>query len=72
MYKKVENLPGYVRDTATNAIINNDTSALAAYKKHRDYVNNQHESVLALSEDINTVKQEMQDIKIMLAKILDK
>tara|TARA_R110002153_G_scaffold34856_4_gene103812 strand:+ start:6148 stop:6366 length:219 start_codon:yes stop_codon:yes gene_type:complete len=72
MYKKVENLPGYVRDPSSSAIINNDISALTAYKQRRDYLNNQHESVLALSKDINTVKQEMQDIKIMLAKILDK
>tara|TARA_R110002153_G_scaffold47123_3_gene133217 strand:- start:665 stop:949 length:285 start_codon:yes stop_codon:yes gene_type:complete len=94
MYKKVENSPGYVRDTSTKAIINIDNSGLDAYRAQRDYTRSQNESlnemsnyinnmsleiqnikqnaVGILTEDISDIKQEMQYIKIMLAKILDK
>jgi len=72
MYKKVENNPGYLRDMSTHGIINVDNNALQAYRRKREFEKKQTSTVSALSEDINNIKQEMQDIKIMLAKILDK
>jgi len=72
MYKKVENNPGYLRDMSTHGIINVDHNALQAYRRKREFEQKQTSTVSALSEDINNIKQEMQDIKIMLAKILDK
>ncbi len=94
MYKKVENNPGYVRDTSTKAIINVDNSGLDAYKAQREYARSQHKSfnemseyintmnlevqnikqnaVGILSEDINNIKQEMQEMRGMLAQILNK
>jgi hypothetical protein len=72
MFKKVENNPGYLRDMSTHAIINIDNDALLAYRRQREYNKKQEITVSALSEDINNIKQEMQDIKNMLAQILTK
>lgn len=72
MYKKVENNPGFLRDTQTQAIISVDSEGLSAYKRQRDFSNKQQSAVSLLSEDVSNIKQEMQDIKDMLAKILDK
>ena len=63
MYKKVENNPGYIRDTYSKAILNVDDSALEAYKRQSEYAKSQQDAVHTLSHDINNIKQEMQDIK---------
>jgi predicted transcriptional regulator len=70
MYKKVENNPGYLRDMETRAIISVDSEGLSAYKRQREFSNRQESLVSSLSEDVSNIKQEMQDIKEMLAKIL--
>jgi uncharacterized protein YdcH (DUF465 family) len=94
MYKKIENNPGYLRDTTTNAIVSVDNNALEAYKRQRDYaqaqadtidkmskrINNmnlevqniKHNSTSVLSNDINSIKQEMREIRDMIASILTK
>ena len=72
MYKKVENNPGYVRDMSTRGIISIDNDALDAYKRSREFSKTQQNTVSALSEEINNIKHEMQDIKDMLTKILNK
>ena len=72
MYKKVENNPGYVRDSSTRGIISVDNDALVAYKRQREYNKTQQNTVSALSDEINNIKHEMQDIKDMLTKILNK
>jgi len=72
MYKKVENNPGYVRDMSNKGIISVDNEALNAYRRQREYSKSQQNTVSALSEEINNIKHEMQDIKDMLTKILNK
>ena len=72
MYKKVENNPGYVRDMHTRGIISVDNDALVAYRRQREYSKTQQNTVSALSDEINNIKHEMQDIKDMLTKILNK
>jgi hypothetical protein len=72
MYKKVENNPGYVRDMNTKGIISVDNDALDAYRRQREYNKSQQNTVSALSEEINNIKHEMQDIKDMLTLILNK
>jgi hypothetical protein len=72
MYKKVENNPGYLRDMNTRGIISVDNEALNAYRRQREYNKTQQNTVSALSDEINNIKHEMQDIKDMLTKILNK
>lgn len=60
----------YVRDGHSKAIISTDVAGLLAYKARK---NKQREHVHQLRQfenDINTVKEEMQDIKLLLQQIL--
>jgi len=60
----------YVRDGNSKALISTDLAGLHAYKLQK---NNQKEQATQLRQfetDINTVKQEMQDIKLLLQQIL--
>lgn len=70
MYKKVENNPGFLRDTSTNAIINVDNNALEAYRRQRDYARSQSSSINEMSERINNMNLEVQDIKHNSTSIL--
>lgn len=65
MYKIVQDDRAYVRDTDTNAILNVDNQALVAYKLRKN-VNNK------LRNDVEELKEELQEIKTLLLKILDK
>ena len=67
-YVKVKDAPGYVRDTTTTAVLNTDNSALQLYKKKRE---KQHEMKAAV-DDINTMKQDINDLKTLMQRILEK
>ena len=67
-YAKVKDANGLVRDMQNNAILNTDNSALDMYRKKR---NSQKEITNAV-DDINSMKQEMNDIKLLMQRILDK
>lgn len=65
MFKRVEQDTSYVRDMRTNAIINVDNDALDAYKKRK-------RATLTLQNDVDSLKQEISEIKSLLVKLLDK
>lgn len=65
MYKIVKDDISYVRDTDTNAILNVDNQALVAYKARKN--NN-----MKIKSDVEELKGELQQIKTLLLKILDK
>jgi hypothetical protein len=62
---KVEDNKNFVRDSATNAIINTDVNA---YKQYMSKVN----STKQTKEDIRDLQNEMSEIKELLIKILEK
>lgn len=62
----------YIRDEASGGILNTDHSGLEAYKKRRKHLSEQQSSISSLTDDVNTIKDEMKSIKEMLALILDK
>jgi hypothetical protein len=64
-YLKVENEPNYVRESNSKGILNIDNQALLAYKKRK-------KATLTLQNDVDSLKQEMQEIKSLLVKLLDK
>jgi hypothetical protein len=64
--KKVENFPGLVRDMSNKAIINTDKDALETYKKKRQQTMSTQEAI----DDINNVKNELREIKLMLNQLL--
>lgn len=57
---KVKDHPDLVKDMDSNAVLNNNYAALMEYKKKKK-----------VQEDIESLKEEMQDIKSMLNKILE-
>lgn len=60
----------YVRDGYSKAIISTDNAGLAAYKAKKNKDREQANQLRQFENDINTVKQEMQDIKSLLQQIL--
>lgn len=65
MYKIVKDDISYVRDTDTNAILNVDNQALIAYKARKN-------ANMKIKSDVEELKGELQQIKTLLLKILDK
>lgn len=65
MYKTVENDNSFVRDSNNNAILNIDNEALSAYKMRKN-------ATVQIRNDVEELRCEMQEIKKLLIKILDK
>ena len=63
--EKVKDEPNLVRDSFNKAILNTNNEALASYKARR---NKERKT----ESDINNLKEEMQDIKTLMQRILDK
>ena len=68
MYKKIENLNGYVKDSTSRAILSVDGNSLVAYKRRREYNRSLEKQV----DEINIIKGEISDIKQSLVQLLDK
>jgi hypothetical protein len=60
----------YVRDGNSKALISTDIAGLQAYKLKKNKEREQATQLRQFENDINTVKQEMQDIKLLLQEIL--
>lgn len=60
----------YVRDGNSKAIISTDLVGLQAYKARKNKEREQAKQLRQFENDINSVKQEMQDIKLLLQQIL--
>ena len=67
-YAKVTDSPNLIRDLHSNAILQTDMTALEAYKKKRE---KQKEISDAVS-DINNMKQDINELKTLMQRILDK
>lgn len=60
----------YVRDGNSKAIISTDLTGLQIYKAKKNREREQANQLRQFENDINSVKQEMQDIKLLLQQIL--
>jgi predicted adenine nucleotide alpha hydrolase (AANH) superfamily ATPase len=65
---KVKENPDLVRDMNNQAILNTNVDALSAYKKRRQKEKEVTESL----NDINTMKQDINDLKTLMQRILEK
>lgn len=65
---KVKEAPELVRDTSSQAILNTDKVGLVAYKQARQKHKQMSESI----DDINTMKQDINELKTLMQRILDK
>jgi hypothetical protein len=65
---KVKDAPGLVRDVTNQAVLSTDIDGLEAYRRKR---NKQQELDAALS-DINNMKSDIDQIKSLMQRLLDK
>ena len=65
---KVKENPDLVRDLGNQAILNTNTDSLAAYKRRREKAKEIDQTI----GDINTMKQDINDLKTLMQRILDK
>jgi hypothetical protein len=71
-YVQVKNKDNLVRDTHSNAIVNNNKSAYALAKKRAEAAQKQRDEIRSATREINTIKNEMHDIKSMIKTLLDR
>ncbi len=71
-YVQVKNKDDLVRDTHSNAIVNSNKSAYALAKKRAEAAQKQRDEIRSATREINTIKNEMHDIKSMIKTLLDR
>lgn len=64
----VKEKPQLIRDENNQAILNTDNAGLVAYKKRKAHA----KEIEASLTDINTMKQDINDLKTLMQRILDK
>ena len=62
----------FVRDNNSKAVLNTDVSALEQYKIARDRKVKEQSTLQNCITDINTLKDDMQEIKNLLLKMSEK
>ena len=65
-YLKVEGREDLVRDTESKAILSTDLKKLQEHREKKDFF----KSLIAQKDDINTLKEEMSEIKALLHQIV--
>lgn len=65
-YLKVEGSDSLVRDVSTHAIINTNSVEYDNYILKKRNIESQHEELTRNTKDINTIKQELSEIKDLL------
>ena len=65
---KVKDYPNLVRDPNSKAIVNND---IAAYKSYNEK-NIMKQKISRMDNEINTIKQSVNEIKDLLTKLVEK
>ena len=69
---QVKDKTDLVRDTHSNAIVNNNKGAYALAKKRAEAAQKQRDEIRSATREINTIKNEMHDIKSMIKTLLDR
>jgi hypothetical protein len=60
------------RDTETMALINKDISGLEDYKAKRRYAESQREQINNVEMEIDSIKNDISDIKKLMIKLIEK
>ena len=55
--KKVKELPDFVRDTDTNAIINTNSAAIRARRAQMNLAKSQAEQIMAMEKELEELKK---------------
>jgi hypothetical protein len=67
-YAQVKENPELIRDMDSKAVLNTNVAALQAYKKKRE----KQQEIQSAVDDINNMKNEINEIKTLMQRILDK
>ena len=59
----------FIRDNNSKAVLNTDVSALEQYKFSREQRMNEQNSLRQCINDVNTLKDDMKEIKNLLLKL---
>ena len=62
----------FIRDNASNAVLNTDVSSLEKYKIERERREQEQNILNNCVNDISTLKDDMQEIKNLLLKLSEK
>lgn len=60
--KKVENLPGFEKDTTTNAVINTNSTAFSNRREQRSIMKSK-------DAELEQMKKDLEEIKTLLKKL---
>lgn len=71
-YLKVEGSSNLIRDAKSNAILNTDSSSYQDYMANAKKRKKEYDDIRSAVREINTIKNEMCEIKSMLLKLLDR
>ena len=71
-FVRVEDDKTIARETSSKAIVNIDSASLAEYKKIKQKRIAKNQKILECENDINTLRDEVTDIKNSLKLILEK
>lgn len=69
---KVEGHTNLLRDTKSNAIINNSTSAYEIYMKNYKNREKNNDMLRNTVKEINSLKNEMREIKGLITRLINK
>tara|TARA_B100000287_G_C20057553_1_gene553029 strand:+ start:257 stop:490 length:234 start_codon:yes stop_codon:yes gene_type:complete len=71
-YTPVEGRPGLYRDEDSNAVINRNSNDYQAYMSRKQVVSRKNNELKKMKEDLDTVKDEMSEIKSLLVSLNQK
>lgn len=71
-YLKVSGNDSLVRDMTTHAIINNNSVEYENYIARRNTIQSQKQQIDVHTTEINTIKQELSEIKSLILTLIDK
>lgn len=69
---KVENFPDLKKDLTTGGVVNTNLDSYESYKLYRAKLLKEQAEKDTMSEEINNMKNDINDIKTMLKNLLDK
>lgn len=72
MKLKVEGHPDMVRDSHSKAIVMQDADSFKAYQAEKEFRVNLSKASASSQSDINSIKEEMSEIKALLVSLFSK
>jgi hypothetical protein len=71
-FADIEDNPSLVRDNQTNAVLNVDNKSLQAYRRSREINKKKALEYDTITEDISSLKAELNEIKDLLVQMVKK